>query len=174
MFAVFSRVFLESGFCEVPLLPTIKRDQQIICGFCKYTSQAEGPFGVIMYDIVRSSTVVCRIAIMFSVPFDRNLHENYIGLGIFEPSQACNAELLTKMYYNKTQDFFKREPANGGEISFEGKGYTIKGTMSQGLGAYMWVTVLNRSGVKDTKTCDSLFRCFTIKKIKNKKKQVSK
>lgn len=163
---------MDSGFCEVPLLPMVIKEQQIICGFCKYSSQAQGPFGVIMYDIVRSNTAVCRLAIMFSVPFDRNLYKNYIGLGIFEQSQPCNADLLQKMYYN-TENDFKTAAATGGGISFESKGYTIKGTMSQGLGAYMWITVLNSSvRVKGTMSCDRLFHCFTIKKNK-KKKQVS-
>lgn len=174
MTGVFLRVFMDSGFCEVPLLPTVKKDQQIICGFCKYSSQAEGPYGVIMYDIVKSSREACRLAIMFSVPFDRNLYENYIALGIFEPTQPCDANLLKNMYYNDEVSF-KRAPANGGEISFAGKGYTIKGTMSQGLGAYMWITVLDSPGIKHTLSCDTLLSCFTIKKIKNKKsKKVEK
>lgn len=87
-------------------------------------------------------TSVGELAIMFSVPYDYNVYENCLGIGIYEKNISCNDELFNEMYYNKGT--FTAKVATGCEIMYpEDKhsisGMCVKGTMSPAGKAIMKV-----------------------------------
>lgn len=44
-------------------MPTVKTDKQMICGFCKYLSEAKGVYGVFTYDIFKNVDVYSCLAV---------------------------------------------------------------------------------------------------------------
>lgn len=76
-------------------MPTVKTDKQMICGFCKYLSEAKGVYGVFTYDIFKNVDVYSHVF----VPFDRNIFENYF---------ACDATLLIIMSYVRIKKSFAK------------------------------------------------------------------
>lgn len=65
---------------------------------------------------------------MFSVPFDYNLYENYLGLGIYENQVSCNYELFSEMYDG--EGTFTRAKATGNEVKYTRQEICVKGAMS--------------------------------------------
>ncbi|XP_036449147.1 DELTA-sagatoxin-Srs1a-like [Colossoma macropomum] len=122
-----------SGCCYHPPQPTIKTKTQETCTFSKTSYAARGSVGVLTYQIHRKkSNPVGELAIMFSVPYDYSLFENWFALGIFEANIPCNYDLFKRMYYDGDgyDDLFTREKGTGGVITYSGKGVLVKGTMS--------------------------------------------
>ncbi|KAG9331986.1 hypothetical protein JZ751_016262, partial [Albula glossodonta] len=63
-----------------PPQPTVQSGETVKCSFNKTAGAARGAVGVMTYDITNSSNEVFqRLAIMFSVPYDYNLYENYFA-----------------------------------------------------------------------------------------------
>ncbi|KAG7272291.1 hypothetical protein CRUP_014176 [Coryphaenoides rupestris] len=78
---------------------------------------------------------------MFSVPWDYNLYKNWFAVGIYDKGRACDASLYKEMYYDKKQERFAREEANGSGISFAGDYLDVRATMSPMGHAIMKVEV---------------------------------
>lgn len=67
---------------------------------------------------------------MFSVPYDRNLYKNWVGVGFYKEDQECNEALYKEMYYEKKPKSFTRREADGCCISYEGEEVEVLCTMS--------------------------------------------
>uniref|UniRef100_A0AAY5F0Q2 Uncharacterized protein n=1 Tax=Electrophorus electricus TaxID=8005 RepID=A0AAY5F0Q2_ELEEL len=109
------RVFTSSGYPLSPPPPTIARNSIGACTFTKTSSSFRGSVGVLTYQILDiEAHTPGKLVIMFSVPFDYNMYENWFALGIFEENITCDQDL------NGT----------GNEISYSQKNMRVNGTMS--------------------------------------------
>ncbi|XP_064190464.1 DELTA-thalatoxin-Avl1a-like isoform X1 [Anguilla rostrata] len=125
------QVYTYSGYCYTSPKPTVEKKMTEKCSFGQTKGTASGAVGVLTYDITedRKKKAVERLAIMFSVPFDYNLYENWFALGLFEATQACDHALYNCMYHEKEKSF-RRGKATGSEISYQSKKFTLSGNMS--------------------------------------------
>ncbi|XP_061096831.1 DELTA-sagatoxin-Srs1a-like [Conger conger] len=123
------QVYTFSGYSCTPPHLTLGKAAKGICTFGSGEG-AIGAVGVLTYDINEGlrEKAVKRLAIMFSVPFDYNLYQNWFALGFFEPDTSCDEALYNLMYYQEGP--FKREKSSGSEIRFESERYSVKGAMS--------------------------------------------
>ncbi|XP_039990809.1 DELTA-stichotoxin-Hcr4a-like [Xiphias gladius] len=126
------KVYLESGNCHSPPQPTVRPLKTEVCNFSKTSAKTSGAVGVLTYDLFEKHTNCAKetIAIMFSVPYDYNMYKNWLAVGIYREGKECNEALYKEMYYNKKQEGFVREEANGSGITYEGASLDIKATMS--------------------------------------------
>ncbi|XP_058255724.1 uncharacterized protein LOC131359695 [Hemibagrus wyckioides] len=123
------RTYTSSGYCLSPPQPTIAKKTTEACSFTKTQFGVRGCVGVLAYQILNDEQhFVGELAIMFSVPFDYSLYENYLGLGIYEKQVSCNYELFSEMYYR--EGTFTRAMATGSEVKYTGQEICVKGTMS--------------------------------------------
>lgn len=116
------------------------------CTFIKSDNSATGTYGVLMYDFMarsQSSGEPESLAIMFSVPWDYNLYQNWFGVGIYKTDYSCDKELLKEMYYEKMKKecSFVREEATGSGINYVGMNHDIRATMGPAANAIMKVEV---------------------------------
>ncbi|XP_060735712.1 uncharacterized protein LOC132852491 [Tachysurus vachellii] len=123
------RTYNSSGCCLNPPQFTVAKKTSEACTFSKSASAARGCAGVLAYKILKDEEhFVGDLVIMFSVPFDYILYENYLALGIFENQVSCNHNLFYEMYNMKGT--FTRQKATGSEVMYSGQGICVKGTMS--------------------------------------------
>lgn len=123
---------MNSGFSQHPPQPTVHSAEPMVCSFIKDDHTATGAVGLLTYDIFHKARRMCtnRIAIMFSVPYDRNLYTNQLAIGMFNLSQACDKNLYQQMYDGEDQSFFKRSEGSGSCLEYEAEEFTLKATMS--------------------------------------------
>jgi len=123
-------VFLRSGCCEVPLPPKINRHSEAKAVFNKTTSFT-GAVGVLTINILNCKTNVCSgvLAIMFSVPYDRNLYSNWYAVGIFAGGTMCDCHLYETMY-SGTGNNFTRAKGDGASVQTQGDRVVVSATMS--------------------------------------------
>ncbi|XP_071318298.1 DELTA-stichotoxin-Hcr4a-like [Trachinotus anak] len=126
------KVYLESGNCHSPPQPTVRPLKTELCNFTKTSAKASGAVGVLTYDLFERHSNCAKetVAIMFSVPYDYNMYKNWLAVGIYNQGKECNEALYKEMYYNKDQQGFVRDKANGCGITYEGSSLDIKATMS--------------------------------------------
>ncbi|XP_041861017.1 DELTA-sagatoxin-Srs1a-like [Melanotaenia boesemani] len=136
------RVFIESGYCEVPLPPMVGPCSVIKALFNKTTGTATGAVGVFTYDLFNAdlNDYNHTIAVMFSVPYDRILFSNWCAVGIFKKGQNCNYSLYNLMY-NRNENNFVRAKADGSSISYEGDYVIVSASMSDGGEAVLRVDI---------------------------------
>uniref|UniRef100_UPI0037E84933 DELTA-sagatoxin-Srs1a-like n=1 Tax=Semicossyphus pulcher TaxID=241346 RepID=UPI0037E84933 len=124
------QVYLESGGCHSPPQPTVIPMKTELCNFTKTSAKTSGAVGVLTYNLYeRQRGASEKIAIMFSIPYDNNLYQNWFGLAIYSKDKACDEKLYKEMYYNKEQVGFVRAEATGTGITFQGKCVDIMATM---------------------------------------------
>ncbi|XP_076867087.1 DELTA-stichotoxin-Hcr4a-like [Brachyhypopomus gauderio] len=136
------RVHTSSGYCLNPPQPTIQKKTKEACSFTRSSDIARGAVGVLTYQILTDEMhCVGELAIMFSVPFDYNLYQNWFALGIFNHGISCNNDLFNQMYYDAPSKLskFTRGKATGTGITFSAGDLTIKGTMSPARSSVMKV-----------------------------------
>ncbi|XP_020506199.1 DELTA-sagatoxin-Srs1a [Labrus bergylta] len=126
------KVHMESGFSFSPPTPTLRSGMTEVCSFTKDDNTASGAVGVLTYELFdmqqrRASELM---AVMFSVPFDYNFYKNWLGVGIFEDSRACDSKLFDEMYKNKDMANFVRYEADGSGIVFKGKMLDVRACMN--------------------------------------------
>ncbi|XP_029953891.1 DELTA-sagatoxin-Srs1a-like [Salarias fasciatus] len=128
------KIFLESGHCHSPPQPTVRPLRTEVCSFTKNTGKAEGAVGVLSYSVfgkgIPGPNPKDRIAIMFSVPYDRNMYKNWAAVGIYEVSRDVDEVLYKEMYFNKEQVAFERQEAKGSVLVFKGTYLDLMVTMS--------------------------------------------
>lgn len=123
---------MNSGFSKYPPQPTVHNAEPVVCSFIKNNNTATGAVGLLTYDLFHKTTMVCnqRLAIMFSVPYDRNLYSNQLAVGLFNQSRACDNTLYEEMYDGKTQESFKRSDGNGSCLTHRDGHVSLRATMS--------------------------------------------
>lgn len=136
---------MESGECYNPPHPAVRSMMTECCTFVKSSGSATGATGVLMYDLYQKSHKIAteRLAIMFSVPWDYNLYQNWFAVGVYKKDRNCDESLYKEMYYDKKQKErgFVREKAVGSEINYVGSFVDVKATMSSLENAIMKVDV---------------------------------
>uniref|UniRef100_A0A4W6E588 Uncharacterized protein n=1 Tax=Lates calcarifer TaxID=8187 RepID=A0A4W6E588_LATCA len=110
------KVHMESGFSFSPPQPTVRTTKSEVCSFTKDDNTASGAVGL--------------MAIMFSVPFDYNFYKNWLGVGIFEHTRACDEKLFKHMYEGKDFTNFVRQEANGSGVKYTGRALDVRACMS--------------------------------------------
>ncbi|XP_042357604.1 bryoporin-like [Plectropomus leopardus] len=140
------RVFTESGCCEIPLPPMVGPCSTATALFNKTTGSATGTVGVFTYDLINNemNDFSHIMAIMYSVPYDRNLYSNWFAVGIFDRGNDCDYNLYDIMY-NGSQDNFVRMKADGSCISYEGDYVIVSASMSDSGEAVLRVDVSDNS-----------------------------
>ncbi|XP_026164374.1 DELTA-sagatoxin-Srs1a-like [Mastacembelus armatus] len=125
------RVFTENGRCEVPLSPMVGPCSTASALFNKTTGAATGAVGVFTYDLFNAdlNDYSHIMAVMFSVPYDRNLYSNWFAVGIFDRGNNCDYNLYDVMY-NGSEINFARAKANGSCISYQGDYVIVSASMS--------------------------------------------
>ncbi|XP_047458881.1 DELTA-stichotoxin-Hmg2b-like [Mugil cephalus] len=136
------RVFTESGCCEVPLPPMVGPCTTASAFFNKTTGAATGSVGVFTYDLFNPdlNDYSHIMAVMFSVPYDRNLYSNWFAVGIFDRGNNCDYNLYDIMY-NGNEINFVRGKADGSCISYEGDYVIVSASMSDSGEAVLRVDV---------------------------------
>lgn len=124
---------MESGYAYSPPQPTVRCGHTEVCSFTKDDNTACGSVGVLTYELFDIHKHRCNelVAVMFSVPFDYNFYKNWLAVGIFEPSQACDESLYKEMYNSKTMECFTRKEATGSGLTFKGQKVDVRATMSE-------------------------------------------
>lgn len=107
---------MSSGYCKHPPQPTIRTSLSQVCSFEKEGLTPTGAVGLLTYDLFHKQSRVRsqRMAIMFSVPYDRNLYKNRLAVGLFEQSVACDESLYNKMYEDEESTFKRCENSSNG------------------------------------------------------------
>ena len=122
---------MDSGCCEVPLPPMVGPYSPGSALFNKTTCAATGSVGVFTYDLLNAdlNDYSHIVAVMFSVPYDRNLYSNWFAVGIFDRGNDCDYNLYDIMY-NGSENNFVRAKADGSCISYEGDYVVVSASMS--------------------------------------------
>lgn len=122
---------MESGNCEVPLPPMISPRSEANAFFNKETGAATGAVGVLTYNLFNynANDYSHVLAVMFSVPYDRNLYSNWYAVGIFQRGTECDHDLYEAMY-NGSEERFARAKADGSSVSYRGDMVVVSATMS--------------------------------------------
>merc|ERR1739838_543306 len=143
------KVYMESGFCFSPPQPTVRSTKTEVCSFTKDDNTASGAVGVMTYELFDMHNRHCNelIAVMFSVPFDYNFYKNWLGVGIFENTRACDKKLYEHMYEEK-KGFtnFLRQEANGSGVAYKGRAVEVRACMSNEGRAIIKLEVYDRMG----------------------------
>lgn len=123
---------MESGFPYSPPQPTIRSNMTEVCSFTKDDHTAEGAVGVLTYELFSMRNRSCSelIAVMFSVPFDYNFYKNWLGVGIFEKTQACDEKLFKDMYNEEDPKKFLRHESDGSAVTHRGDKVEVRACMS--------------------------------------------
>ncbi|XP_030626172.1 DELTA-sagatoxin-Srs1a-like [Chanos chanos] len=134
-----------SGHNTQPPPPTVDVNTMAACAFSKNTGVASGAVGVLTYDLEQEKRCTDKMmAIMFSVPFDYNIFDNWLAVGIFDNNQQCDKELYNLMY-DKNETTFKRVKAAGSSILAKWEPVEIRATMSSARSAIVEVEIYDMS-----------------------------
>lgn len=142
------KVRLESGFSHHPPSPTIPVNKTEVCSFTKDDHTATGAVGLLTYDLFHFQSRVCsgRLAVMFSVPFDRNVYSNRLAVGVVEPSRDCDKHLYKQMYDGKDLAGFARAEQTGGGLEYAATDVDVRATMSSVGKAIVKVELYDKMG----------------------------
>ncbi|CAL8360280.1 unnamed protein product [Boreogadus saida] len=116
------RLYIERGRCSVPLALNLGPKSSRRATFVKYPGTATGAVGVLTYDLVKAEAqsnarnIQLKLAVMYSVPFNRNSYTNWFAIGLMNSHIMCCQELYSRMYYNDDSDFVR---AKGGGSSLQ-------------------------------------------------------
>ncbi|XP_029977995.1 DELTA-sagatoxin-Srs1a-like [Sphaeramia orbicularis] len=140
------KVYMESGFNFSPPQPTVRSTMTEVCSFTKDDNTATGAAGVFTYEMYEMQTHKCTevLAVMFSVPFDFNIYSNWLGLGIFDRSKACDEKLFNSMYHDKDCVGFVRQKSDGSGLLYTGSTVDLRATMSSEGKAIIKLEVYDR------------------------------
>lgn len=121
-----------SGFSQLPPQPTVHSVEPVVCSFTKDDNSVTGAVGLLTYDLFHKASRVSskRMAIMFSVPYDRNMYKNRVAVGVFNQSQACDKQLYQQMYDGDDQSSFKRCDGDGSCLKYKRENTCLRATMS--------------------------------------------
>ncbi|XP_076616531.1 DELTA-sagatoxin-Srs1a-like [Chaetodon auriga] len=140
------KVYMHSGFAFSPPQPTVRTTKTEVCSFTKDDNTASGAVGVLTYELLdmRNRHRNELMAVMFSVPFDYNFYKNWLGVGIFEHTRACDKKLYELMYEGKDFTNFERHEANGSGVVYKGRVVEVRACMSDEGRAIIKLEVYDR------------------------------
>uniref|UniRef100_A0A3P8TW63 Uncharacterized protein n=2 Tax=Amphiprion percula TaxID=161767 RepID=A0A3P8TW63_AMPPE len=120
-----------SGGCAEPLPPLLPPYSSGNAKFVKTANSPRGAVGVFTYTLHNQYTkrTTGKMAVMFSVPYDYNLYENWYGLGIFDKGTECNENLFDLMYDNTIVSTFSTGKASGPSLTYKKDQVTITASM---------------------------------------------
>lgn len=72
------------------------------------------------------------MAVMFSVPYDYGLYQNWLAVGVFPPEEKCDEKLYKHMYECKELTNFVRHEADGSGLKYEDQKVDVRACMSNG------------------------------------------
>ncbi|XP_042361541.1 bryoporin-like [Plectropomus leopardus] len=141
------KVYMSSGFCHHPPQPTINNKTEV-CSFTKDDNTATGAVGLLTYDLFCMRSRVCskRMAIMFSVPYDRNLYKNRLAIGVVEHTRACDKSLYNQLYDGKDLTDFTRSDTHGCGLEYKTEHVELRATMSSIGKAIVKVELYDKMG----------------------------
>ena len=89
----------------------------------KVANTAKGCAGIVIWTIEDSKE---KVAVMYSIPYDHNLHSNWVGVGICSQYHVPNFNEM----YNGNQDYFKRKEfyCDTDPVSFSTSEFTVEAT----------------------------------------------
>ncbi|XP_037610149.1 DELTA-stichotoxin-Hmg2b-like [Sebastes umbrosus] len=142
------KVHMESGFVYNPPQPTLRTTKTEVCSFTKDDNTVSGAVGVLTYELFHMQKRHCNevIAIMFSVPFDYNFYKNWLGVGIFEHTRACDDKLFDFMYKGKDFTNFVRHEADGSGVVYKGNMLDVRACMNDEGKAIIKVELYDKMG----------------------------
>ncbi|XP_070837923.1 uncharacterized protein [Chaetodon trifascialis] len=142
------KVYMKSGFCLHPPQPTIRTTKTEVCSFIKDDHTATGSVGLLTYDLFHMQSRVCseRMAVMFSVPFDRNLYKNRLTVGVVEHSRACDKHLYSQMYDGEDLSNIVRSEESGTGLLYKATYVDVRATMSSTGKAIVKVELYDKMG----------------------------
>lgn len=122
-------VYMYSGRCAKPLPSTLLPYSEGSALFVKTRDTACGSVGVFTYNL-HKDTLDKKMAVMFSVPYDYNLHSNLYAVGIFDMDINCDYNLYKDMYYSQGKRWFDRVNADARSHVYTKDDITIKCKMT--------------------------------------------
>ncbi|CAI5670256.1 unnamed protein product [Oreochromis niloticus] len=135
-------LYLVSGCCQIPLPAKLEPSESGNTLFSGSTGR--GSVGVFTYDLYDTATKRAdkKIAVMFSVPFDKRLYSNWCAVGVFGRETNCDNALYHKMYYSPERGFV-RGKADGHDLTHTVEDVTVKSSMTKFSVATLKVDVHN-------------------------------
>uniref|UniRef100_A0A8C6SV33 Uncharacterized protein n=1 Tax=Neogobius melanostomus TaxID=47308 RepID=A0A8C6SV33_9GOBI len=144
------KIYMESGFAHSPPQPTVRSQKTEVFSFTKDDNTASGAVGVFTYELfhMKQRKSVGVMAVMFSVPFDYNFYKNWLGIGIFAVSQACDEKLYKEMYNGKDFTNFQRHESDGSGVMFSSKDHMldVRACMSSEGKAIIKIEIYDKMG----------------------------
>ncbi|XP_030622856.1 DELTA-thalatoxin-Avl1a-like [Chanos chanos] len=139
------RTWMNSGYNSHPPSPTVDVKATEVCAFSKTAVGARGAVGVLTYDLLQRKKCTDKMmAIMFSVPFDYSLYENWLAVGVFEHTRPCDDALFNLMYYDSDPAFI-RAKAKHPSIVYTWESMEIRAVMSNAVTAITEVEIHDKS-----------------------------
>ncbi|KAJ0055850.1 hypothetical protein NL108_013804 [Boleophthalmus pectinirostris] len=134
------RVHTDTGICKEPLNITIKPSCSGKGLFTKSPRSMRGTGAVFSYDLYDQQQCVGKVAALFKVPYDLNLHSIVFAIGFVDSNTECDKHLFKRMFKNEEEGFV-RAKAKGSSVTSENDLLTIKATMSNSGDAVMKIEV---------------------------------
>ncbi|XP_030622881.1 bryoporin-like [Chanos chanos] len=139
------KMWMHSGYNSHPPSPTVDVKAMEVCAFSKTAHTATGAVGVLTYELFNEKSCSNKVlAIMFSVPYDYNLYENWLAVGIFDKTQPCDDTLYNLMYYNSDPAFIRARAADT-SIVYTWESVEIRAVMSNASTAIVEVEIHDKS-----------------------------
>ena len=98
-----------------------------------------GTWGVVTYEIKNTNK---KLAIMWSVPYNYGIYENWFKLSIINLDSQTDKNLLDDMYYNKGMTKGKVKKAATGSETWQQEGYILQGIMGTGGSATLNIQLI--------------------------------
>ena len=120
-----------------------------VCSFIKTRGAAAGSVGVLTYETkkVQGKNTEEVLAIMFSVPYDYNLYNNWFAVGIYGHGRTCDRGLFNDMYYNQGDRFVRRKA--GSDVNYEGNVFNVKAKMADVASTILTVELGEEATLED-------------------------
>ncbi|KAG7507689.1 cytolysin Src-1-like [Solea senegalensis] len=142
------KVHMESGFSFSPPQPTVRINKTEVCSFTKDDHTASGAVGVLTYELFNIHSRSCNelMAVMFSVPYDYNFYQNWLGVGVYEHTHAVDKKLFKDMYEAKDFTNFVRHKADGSGVKYASRMLDVRGCMSDEGKAIVKLEIYDKMG----------------------------
>ncbi|XP_059929894.1 DELTA-thalatoxin-Avl1a-like [Gadus macrocephalus] len=142
------QLYIERGRCSVPLALNLGPKSSSMATFVKTSGTATGASGVLTYDLEKAEAqsnarnIQLKLAVMYSVPFDRNRYTNVFAIGLMNSQTECFQELYSHMHHNEGD--FVRAKGGGSSLQKERDHVVVQASMSDTGTALLRVEVTEK------------------------------